>query len=87
MQLLRKFIHERTMFKILVQKAGLLFSVTTRERAYFFFASATLFGIRIAPTTDPYPGIVEICNYDIPTIVRQWDTLANFKGRNKKIQG
>ena len=76
---MKRLIHERTMFKVLIEKTGLLFSVTTRNRAYFFFASTRLFGIRIAPTTDPYQGIVEMCNYDLPTIVDKWDKLANVK--------
>ncbi len=67
------------MFKMLIEKTGMLFSVTTKQRAYFFFVSTRLFGMRIAPTTDPYPGIVEICRYDIPTIVDNWDELANVK--------
>ena len=83
---MRRFIHERTMFKILIEKTGLLFSVTTRERAYFFFASTRLFGIRIAPTTDPYQGIVELCDYDLPKIIDQWDRLANVKLMAKKGQ-
>ncbi|HYY90868.1 MAG TPA: hypothetical protein VE955_02655 [Candidatus Dormibacteraeota bacterium] len=81
---MRKFIHEKTMFKLLIQKSGILFSITTRQRAYFFFASAKLVGIRIAPTTDPYPGIVEICDYDIPTIVTKWNGLASVRLRDKK---
>ena len=84
---MRRFIQERTMFKILVEKTGLLFSITTRQRAYFFFISTRLFGIRIAPTTDPYPGIVEVCEYDIPTIINQWDRLSSLIVRNSRIEG
>ncbi len=76
---MRKFIHERTMFKVLIENTGILFSVTLKQRAYFFFISTVMLGVRIAPTTDPYPGIVEICNYEIPTIVDKWDELANIK--------
>ncbi len=74
-----KFIHEQTMFKILIEKTGIIFSVTLKRRAYFFFASTKLFGIRVAPTTDPYPGIVEICEYDIPAIVSNWTKLSNVR--------
>ena len=72
------------MFKLLIEKTGLLFSVTTRQRAYFFFVSTRLFGIRTAPTTDPYPGIVEVCGYDIPTIVNEWDRFSNLIVREAK---
>jgi hypothetical protein len=74
-----KFIQERTMFKLLVENTGALFSVTTRQRAYFFFLSTKMFGAKVAPTTDPYPGIVELCQYDIATIAKRWDALANVK--------
>ena len=67
------------MFKLLVERSGILFSVTTKSRAYFFFVCTKLFGIRTAPTTDPYPGIVEVCGYDIPRIVRNWGKIANIK--------
>ncbi len=80
---MRRFIHEQTMFKILIEKTGIIFSVTLKRRAYFFFASTKLFGIRVAPTTDPYPGIVEICGYDIPAIVHNWDGLANVMLKTK----
>src|SRR5215470_151552 len=79
----RKFVQERTMFKILLERTGGLFSFTTRQRAYFFFVSTKLVGARVAPTTDPYPGIVEICDYDISNIVRNWDRLGNVKLRSK----
>jgi hypothetical protein len=80
---MRKLVQERTMFKILIERAGALFSFTTRSRAYFFFLSTQLVGVRVAPTTDPYPGIVEVCNYDIASIVRHWEPLANVKLRRK----
>lgn len=83
---MRRFIQERTMFKLLVEKTGLLFSVTTHRRAYFFFLSTRLFGIRTAPTTDPYPGIVEVCGYDIPTIVDEWNRLSNLIVRKPKSE-
>jgi len=72
------------MFKLLIEKTGILFSVTLKQRAYFFFMSTQMFGVRIAPTTDPYPGIVEICNYEIPMIVDKWDELANIKLKRKQ---
>jgi hypothetical protein len=67
------------MFKLLIEKTGILFAVTTKSRAYFFFVCTKFLGIRTAPTTDPYPGIVEICGYDIPNIVKNWNNLANIK--------
>ena len=78
-----KLICERTMFKLLIEKPGILFSITTKSRAYFFFICTVFLGIKVAPTTDPYPGIVEICGYDIIRIVRNWDKLANVKLRSR----
>lgn len=80
---MKKLIWEQTMFKVLVERTGILFSITTKSRAYFFFLCTKLLGIRVAPTTDPYPGIVEICGYDIPRIVQRWDKLANVKLKSK----
>jgi hypothetical protein len=80
---MRKLICERTMFKLLVERTGILFSITTKGRAYFFFASTSYVGMKVAPTTDPYPGIVEVCGYDIPLIVRNWNKLANVKLRSR----
>ncbi|MDG6995229.1 MAG: hypothetical protein JRN52_04825 [Nitrososphaerota archaeon] len=74
-----RFINEMTPFKILVDGNGVLLSLTTKKRAYFLFVSTMLVGLRVAPTTDPYPGIVEVCGYDIATIVRHWRKLANLK--------
>lgn len=74
-----RILNERTMFKILVNQDGALLSVTTKKRAYFFFLTKVLVGARIAPTTDPYPGIVELCGYDIPKIVLNWDALSRAK--------
>ena len=80
---MKKLIWERTMFKLLIERAGILFSITTKSRAYFFFLSAPCVGMKVAPTTDPYPGIVEVCGYDIGVIVRKWNELANIKLRSK----
>lgn len=80
---MRKLIYERTMFKVLMERTGILFSITTKSRAYFFFACTKLVGIRVAPTTDPYPGIVEVCDYNISRIVQNWSKLANIKLREK----
>ncbi len=71
------------MFKLLVERTGILFSVTMKTRAFFFFLSSGLIGLRIAPTTDPMPGIVEICGYDISKIVKNWEKLANVKLKTK----
>ena len=80
---MKKLIWEQTMFKVLIERTGILFSITTKSRAYFFFACTKLLGIKVAPTTDPYPGIVEVCGYDIPSIVQKWDKLANVKLKKK----
>jgi hypothetical protein len=71
------------MFKLLIERTGILFAVTTKSRAYFFFACTKLVGIRTAPTTDPYPGIVELCGYDISRIVQNWSRMANIKLKQK----
>jgi hypothetical protein len=78
---MRKVIQERTMFKLLIERTGALISITFKQRAFFFFFSTKLLGARVAPTTDPDPGIVEICDYDILTIVEKWDRLANIRLR------
>ncbi len=67
------------MFKILVDGNGAMFSVTTKSRAYFFFLSGVYVGAKVAPTTDPYPGIVELCDYDIRKVVKNWDRLYRVK--------
>ncbi len=74
-----KLVNERTMFKILLERGGLLFAFTLKKRAYFFFLSPSLVGAKIAPTTDPFEGIVEVCDYDISRIVRNWDRLHRIK--------
>jgi hypothetical protein len=76
-----RLLNERTMFKILIDENGAMFSVTTKKRAYFFFLSGEYIGGKVAPTTDPYPGIVEVCGYDIPRILRNWDRLYRVKLR------
>ncbi|HKW03771.1 MAG TPA: hypothetical protein VJN71_00605 [Nitrososphaerales archaeon] len=76
---MRKVIYEQTMFKLLVERTGILFSVTLKSRAYFFFLCSKLIAIRTAPTTDPYPGIVEVCGYDIRRIVESWRRIWNIK--------
>jgi len=80
---MRKLICERTMFKILIERAGILLSMTTKSRAYFFFISSAFVGMKVAPTTDPYPGIVEVCDYDIIRILKNWEKLANVKLRSR----
>jgi len=74
-----RLLNERTMFKILVDGKGAMFSVTTKKRAYFFFLSGEFVGAKVAPTTDPYPGIVEVCGYDIPKILHNWERLYRVK--------
>ncbi len=67
------------MFKILVESKGVLFAVTLKSRAFFFFFSSSYIGAKSAPTTDPFEGIVEICNYEIDSIIRNWETLRLVK--------
>jgi hypothetical protein len=67
------------MFKILIDGQGALLSVTMKKRAYFIFLSRPFVGGKVSPTTDPFPGIVEICGYDIGEIVRNWDRLFRIK--------
>ncbi len=74
-----RIIREATIFKLLVEGNGILLSVTTKRRAFFFFASRRFFGLKVAPTTDPYPGIVEICDYDILRILSEWDRLHSVR--------
>jgi hypothetical protein len=74
-----KFVNESTMFKLLLDANGLMISVTTKQRAYFFFLSAHFIGGKVAPTTDPHLGIVEVCGYDILRILRNWDALYRIK--------
>jgi len=69
------------MLKLLVEKNGILISVTTKNRAYFFFVCTRALGIRLAPTTDPEPGIVEMCGYDLERIVAEWGRLSRLKGQ------
>lgn len=78
-----KFISEQTAFKILVEKTGILISFTAKSRAYNLFLSSKLIGIKISPTTDPYPGIVELCDYDLTMIGINWDNLSNVLIRDR----
>jgi len=70
------------MFKLLVSGDGLLFCITTKRRAFFLFMSGFFLGGKVAPTTDPDIGIVELSGYSIPTIVREWNVLWRFKLRS-----
>ncbi len=74
-----KFINEATAFKILVDGHGVMLSITTKRRAFCFFLSGRYLGGKVAPTTDPFPGIVEICGYDIEKILDRWDQLYRIK--------
>ncbi|MGA2665750.1 MAG: hypothetical protein ABSF83_12495 [Nitrososphaerales archaeon] len=74
-----RFINETTAFKVLVEGRGVILSVTTKDRAFFFFLSRRYVGARVAPTTDPFPGIVELCDYDIDRILERWDELHRVK--------
>lgn len=81
---IRKFINELTALKILVDKSGMLISITMKSRAFYFFFSSKLIGLRTAPTTDPHPGIVEASGYDIEEIVKNWKRFSNLKLRGSK---
>ncbi len=74
----RRFVNEATMFKVLIERDGLLLSVTLKRRAFFLFVSPLWIGIREAPTTDPLPGIVELSNYEIRKILLNWDSMHNL---------
>ena len=74
-----RFINEMTMFKVLVERNGALLSITTKSRAYYLFLTGKYVGLKVAPTTDPDAGIVEISNYDILTILRNWKRLSTVK--------
>lgn len=78
-----KLINEATMFKILVEQNGLLLSITLKSRAFYFFLSHHFIGMKVAPTTDPFPGIVELSNYDIDAILRNWSRLSRVKVGNR----
>ena len=74
-----RIMNEATMFKFIWESRGLIFSVTARRRAYFFFLTGSRIGVRVAPITDPYPGIVEICGYDVEMIAHSWDKLFRVR--------
>ncbi len=74
----RRFVNEATMFKVLIERDGALLSVTLKRRAFFLFLSPLWIGIREAPTTDPLPGIVELSNYEIRKIIKNWDSMHNL---------
>jgi hypothetical protein len=74
-----KLVQERTAFKVLLERNGLLLSFTTKKMAFFLFLSGGYVGLKVAPTTDPDIGIVELSGYDIPTILRNWDRLSRVK--------
>ncbi|QQG48512.1 MAG: hypothetical protein HY247_07155 [archaeon] len=82
-----KLIQERTALKLLVERNGVLLSVTTQRRAYFFFLSAAFVGVKVAPTTDPDLGIVELSDYDILLILRNWKRLSRVKVRREATRG
>jgi hypothetical protein len=67
------------MIKLIIGTDGILISVTLKSRAFFIFISPLYIGVRVAPTTDPYPGIVELCDYSIPRILSDWDRLYLVK--------
>lgn len=74
-----RLVQERTALKVLLDGDGLLLSLTTRRRAFFLFFSRLYVGVRVAPTTDPDLGIVELSGYEIPIILKEWDRLSLMK--------
>lgn len=74
-----RIMNEATMFKFILEKSGAILAVTVRSRSYFFFLSSRKIGAGIAPITDPHPGIVEICGYDVAKIGENWDRLRRAK--------
>ena len=74
-----RILNERTLFKILVDGRGAMLSLTTKKRAYFLFISGLFIGMKVGPTTDPYRGIVEVCDYDIIRILQNWKRLYRVK--------
>ncbi len=79
-----KLVQERTAFKVLLERNGLLLSFTTRNRAFFLFLSGKFVGMKVAPTTDPDLGIVELSGYDISTILDNWDRLSRAKVERRR---
>jgi len=71
-----RLMNESTMFKFIVEKNGAILAVTARRRSFFFFFSVSKVGVGVAPITDPLPGIVEICGYDVKKIGENWDRLS-----------
>ncbi len=69
------FVWEKAILKLLVGREGILASVTLGYGAFYFFLSPHYIGARVAPTTDPYPGIVELCGYSISRILLDWERL------------
>jgi hypothetical protein len=63
----------------MVDGYGMMLSFTTKERAFCLFISGRYVGLKVAPTTDPYPGIVEVCGYDLRKILARWDELYRIK--------
>ncbi|MDA4116796.1 MAG: hypothetical protein OK455_00430 [Thaumarchaeota archaeon] len=74
-----KFINQTTALRIMVDGHGVMLSVATKRRSFNFFLSGRFVGGKVAPTTDPYPGIVEACDYDIDKILDNWDELHRIK--------
>jgi hypothetical protein len=71
-----RLMNEETMFKFIIEKNGAILAVTARRRSYFFFLCVSKVGVGIAPITDPLPGIVEMCGYDVRKIGENWNRLS-----------
>ena len=74
-----KIVNEATMFKLLACGDGVLLCITTKRRAFYLFFTRFFLGGKVAPTTDPDLGIVELSGYDIPAILRSWERLWRVK--------
>jgi len=79
-----KLVQERTAFKVLIDPGGLLVSFTSKRRAFFLFFSGQFVGIRVAPTTDPDLGIVELSGYSISAILRNWNRLSRVRIQRRR---
>lgn len=71
-----RLMNEETMFKFIVEGNGVILAVTAMRRSFFFFLCVSRVGVGVAPITDPLPGIVEMCGYDVKKIGESWDRLS-----------